>query len=98
MLEEYALYVCAVGVLIGVIGYFWLVGRAFKQTALRGLAVLFFPPMGLVFVCRPFRKVVGPVCVLLLAGLVFGAPFAFSYYERHFVPLAPYEQVVDGEL
>jgi hypothetical protein len=98
MLERYAFYVIALGALLGVIGFFWLVVRAFRQRVLWGLALILFPPMGLLFIWRHYRAAVGPVCVLLLAAVVTAAPYAVSYYERHFVPLQPYEQVVDGEL
>jgi hypothetical protein len=98
MLEQYALYVFALGALVGVIGFVWLVVRAFRQRVWWGLAVLLVPPVGLVFACMHFRKAVVPVCLFLLAGVLIGAPYAASYYERHFVPLQPYEQIVDGEL
>src|SRR5262249_11565733 len=43
-------------------------------------------------------KAVGPFIVLLFAGVLVAAPYAANYYERHFVPLKPYEQIVAGEL
>ena len=98
MLEQYALYVFALGALVGVIGFVWLVVRAFRQGVGWGLAVLLIPPVGVLFACFHFRKAVGPVCLFLLGGLLIGAPYAVSYYERNFVPLQPYEQLVDGEL
>jgi hypothetical protein len=98
MLEEYALYVVAGGILLAVLGFIWLIVRAFRHGVLWGLGLIVFPPTALLFIWRHFRKVVAPVCVLLLAGVVAAAPYAVSYYERHFVPLQPYEQIVDGEL
>jgi hypothetical protein len=98
MLEQYALYVIAVGALLGVLGFLWLVVRAFRQRVLWGLVLLLFPPMGLLFIWRHFAKAVGPFALLLLAGVVAAAPYGVSFYERHFVPLQPYEQLVDGEL
>jgi hypothetical protein len=98
MLEEYALYVFAAGALVGVTALIWLVVCAFRQKVWWGFAVLLFPPAGLLFACYHFRKAVVPVCLFVLAGLLIGAPYAASYYERHFIPLQPYEQVVDGEL
>jgi hypothetical protein len=98
MLEQYALYVIALGAVLGVLGFLWLIVRAFKYRVLWGLGLIVLPPLGLVFIWRHFRKAVGPTLVLLLAGVVAAAPYGVSFYERHFVPLQPYEQVVDGEL
>jgi hypothetical protein len=98
MLERYAFYIVALGALLGVFGFIWLVVRAFKQKALWGLGVLVFPPVGFVFTWRHFDKAVWPFSVILLAGVLVAAPYATNYYERHFVPLKPYEQFVDGEL
>jgi hypothetical protein len=98
MLEQYAFFIVSLGALLGVLGFVWLVVRAFKQKALWGLGLVLFPPSGLVFIWRHFGKVVGPFSVLLFAGLLIAAPYAASYYERHFVPLKPYEQIVDGDL
>ena len=68
MLERYALYVIALGAVLGVVGYIWLVVRAFREKVLWGLGLIFFPPAGLIFGYRYFRKAWAPVCVLLLAG------------------------------
>jgi hypothetical protein len=98
MLERYALYVIAAGLLLAIIAFIWLIVRAFRERVLWGLGLIVFPPLGLVFIWRHFRKSVGPFCLIMLALLVIGAPYGVSYYERHFVPLKPYEQVVDGQL
>src|SRR5262249_36184791 len=52
----------------------------------------------ILFICWHFRKARGPVFVLGLACVALAVTYGLSYYERHFVPLRPYEQVVDGEL
>jgi hypothetical protein len=98
MLEKYSLYVMAAGMLLGIAGYVWLIIRAFQQRRWWGVALIIFPPAALIFICGHFRRAIGPVCVLLLAAVVVAAPYAASYYERHFIPLKPYEQVVDGQL
>ena len=98
MLERYAFYIVAVGILLGVFAFIWLIVRAFRQKVLWGLGVMVFPPAGLIFIWRHFDKVVGPFSLLLFAALLVAAPYATSYYESHFVPLKPYEQMVDGEL
>jgi hypothetical protein len=51
----------------------------------------------LAFIARRYGQARGPAWLLGFAGLVIAAPYAAGYYERNFVPLAPYEQRVDGE-
>jgi hypothetical protein len=98
MLEKYAFYVLALGALLGVVGYVWLLVVAFRQRALWGIALLLFPPSAVIFIVRHTRRATVPLCLLVLAGVIFAIPYGASYYERHFVPLKPYEQIVDGEL
>jgi hypothetical protein len=98
MLEEYGFYVLVAGALIATIAYFWLVVRAFRLRRLWGFAVLFFPPTALVFAAKHWRRSVAPFLLFVLGGLMFAAPYAASFYERHFVQLAPHERIVDGEL
>jgi hypothetical protein len=98
MLETYSLYVIAGGAVLGVFGWIWLLVRAFRERWWWGVALMFFPPAALLFLWHHFRRAIEPVCMLLLAALAIGAPYAVNYYEQHFVPLKPYEQVVDGQL
>lgn len=98
MLERYGFYVLILGALLGAIGWIWLLIRSFRERTLWGVALLLFPPAVFLFLCRHFRKVRGPVAILLLAGVVTAVPYGIAYYERHFIPLKPYEQIVDGEL
>jgi len=98
MLETYSLYVIAASALLGFVGFIWLVVRAFHYRRWWGVTLIVFPPAALIFIGFHFRKAVGPICVLLLAAVMLGAPYAANYYESHFVPLKPYEQIVDGEL
>lgn len=97
MLEQYGFFMLVTAGLLALIGWVWLIVRAFRQRLLWGLAVLFFPPAILLFLVPYHRKAVGPLVLLLLAFLIGATPYALSYYERHFVPLKPFEQVVDGE-
>jgi hypothetical protein len=98
MLEKYGFFLIAGGALLAAIAYIWLVVRAFRVRVLWGLALLIFPPSALIFIWMHFRKVRAPVVVLVLAALMVAVPYGMAYYERHFVPLKPYEQIVDGEL
>lgn len=98
MLETYAFYAIALGLVLGIAGFLWLLIRAFKHSKGWGFAVLLFPPAGLLFLVKHFPKAKGPAWLLLATALLVGIPFAASYYERHFLPLKPYEQIVDGQL
>jgi Leucine Rich Repeat (LRR) protein len=97
MVEKYGFYVLAASAALGVIGYFWLWIRAFRERVLWGLALL-LPPLAILFIWRHFGKARGPALVLGLACVGVAVPYGAAYYERHFVPLQPYEQMVDGEL
>jgi hypothetical protein len=98
MLEKYGFYLLALGVALGVIGYLWLLVRAFKTRFLWGLGMLLCPPLALVFIGRHFPRAKWPLITMLVAGVVFATPYGMSYYERHFMPLGPHERIVDGEL
>jgi Leucine Rich repeat len=97
MLEQYGLYFLLAGLVLGVIGWIWLVVAAFKVGFLWGLCGL-IPPLGLLFIARHYRRARGPFFVLLLAALVFATPFGMNFYAQHFIKLGPHERVVDGEL
>lgn len=97
MLERYGFYVLASGGLLALAAFIWLTVRAFRVSRLWGIGVLVFPPLLAPFIVRNYAQVRAPTRLLGVAGLLIAAPFAASYYERHFVPLAPYEQLVDGE-
>lgn len=95
--ENIGFFLIAYSFVIGVIGYLWLMARAFRVRVLWGLG-LFIPLLAPVFIWRHFRKVRGPVFLLLLAAVVFATPYGLNYYETHFVPLKPHERIVNGEL
>jgi hypothetical protein len=98
MLETYGFYAIVTGIVLLLAGYVWLLVRAFRTQAPGRLALALFPPSMLVFVPRHFRAVRGPAWMVLAAVGLIATPYALSYYERHFVPLQPFEQLVDGEL
>ena len=98
MLESYAFYVILAGLAIGAIGWVWLTFRAFHVRSGWGWALVLFPPAAIVFVAQHFFAARAPARLLLTAAMVVALPFALSYYERHFLPLEPFEQLVDGQL
>jgi hypothetical protein len=98
MLEEYAFFVLIAGLVLGAVGFLWLVATAFKVHKAWGFGVLLFPPLALVFIPTHFRRSVAPLVVFLLAGALLGAPYAINYYNEKFVTLGPREKIVNGEL
>jgi hypothetical protein len=97
MLESYGFYVLACGGLLALAAFIRLSVRAFRVSRLWGVGLLVFPLLVLPFIFRNYARVRAPAWLLGVAGLLIAAPYAASYYERNFVPLAPYEQLVDGE-
>jgi hypothetical protein len=94
--ELFGIKLLLIGLALVVLGYLWLLIRAFKVRVFWGLA-LFFPPFALFFLVRHFRRSLAPLVVMLL-GLVVGAtPFGIVYYYAHYVPLGPREKIVEGE-
>ncbi len=98
MLEAYGLWILVGSVVLGTIGYLWLVVRAFKQRLVWGLGLLIFPPLALFFSVRHFRRARGPILDMLVAALAFATPYGMSYYAEHFVKLGPHERRIDGEV
>lgn len=98
MLEEYAFFVLLAGLVVGTVGFFWLLIVAFKVSKLWGFSSLLFPPFAIVFVLTHFRKSVAPLVVFLISGVLLGAPYALNYYNEKFVQLGPREKNVNGEL
>jgi Leucine Rich repeat len=98
MLEEYAFFILIAGLLVGVVGWVWLVKVAFKVSKPWGFGVLLLPPLAVVFVPAHFRKSVAPLVVFLISGVLLGAPYAVNYYNEKFVDLGPREKIVNGEL
>ncbi len=98
MFEQYGVSMLAAGVVLLIVGYVWLLVRAFKIRVLWGIGLLLCPPLVLLFIPLHVRKTWKPALVLVLAVVVSAIPYGVSYYERHFIPLKPYEQIVDGEL
>jgi hypothetical protein len=98
MLEQYAFFILLAGLVVGAIGFFWLVIVAFKVSKLWGVGTLVFPPLAIVFALTHFRRSVAPLIVFLISGVLLGAPYAINYYNEKFVNLGPREKIVNGEL
>jgi hypothetical protein len=99
MLEKYAFFVLLAGLVVGAVGFLWLVIAAFKVSKAWGFGVLLFPPLAIMFVPTHFRKAAAPLVVLLISGMLLGAPYAVNYYQEKFKKnLGPREKDVNGEL
>lgn len=98
MPEQYGFWLVVVGLLLAAAGWLWLLVAAFRQRWYWGLGILLLPPVALLFIAEHFRRAARPLLLLLTAGVVLAVPYGLNYYQRHFVPLRPYEQRVDGEL
>jgi hypothetical protein len=96
MLEEYGFFVLIAGVVVAIAGWIWLVRAAFKESKQWGYGVLLLPvvPHVIVFVLTHLRRSRGPLLVLLLAGMLLGAPYAANYYHEKFMHLGPREKIV----
>jgi hypothetical protein len=98
MLEEHAFFVLIAGLALVVAAHVWLVVRAFKTRKAWGVALLLVPPLDVVFVVAHLRRAVGPLLLFLMAGVLLASPFAYNWYQEHYVDLGPRERTVDGEL
>jgi hypothetical protein len=96
--ETQLTYVLVAGVALFAIGLFWLIVAAFRVKWYWGLAVLLFPPIGLIFALRiHVRKEAAWPLVFLAVGLVVGAaPIAYNRFLP--IDLGPHESMVDNEL
>lgn len=97
MQEQHVIYVVILGLVLVVIGFFWLLRRAFQQRVWWGLGVLFFPPTAIFFIGRHFRKALAPLLVFLLGAGLAGGTWGANYYYAHHASLGPREKMVDGE-
>jgi hypothetical protein len=96
-IEVAAFYILLLGVFLGAVAWLWLLVAAFKTSALWGLALLLFPPCGLVFPFRHWPRAKRPLLLFLLAGLVIATPYGVNLYHNRFASLGPREKIVDGE-
>jgi hypothetical protein len=97
-LETVGFYLLLLGFFTAVAGWLWLIAAAFRTRILWGLAVLFFPPAGLIFPFVHWPPAKRPVNILLLAGIIIAVPYGVNWYHNRFFSLGPREKIVDGEL
>lgn len=98
MLELVLFWMLVAGIVIGGLGHFWLLLRAFGVSMGWGLFVLFVPPASLLFLFAHWPKARKPFAVVGLGAALMAAPYGVNAYFEHFVDLGPREKIVDGEL
>lgn len=87
--------VVQVGAALVFAGLLWLIVKAFQARVGWGLAVLLFPPSGLVFALRHRKRAAWPLMVMLVGAGVATAPIL---YNRLMPPdLGPHVSTVGGE-
>jgi hypothetical protein len=95
--ERYVVCIPALGAILGLIAIIWLVVRAFRARLAWGLGCLLFPPVMIVFGALHFRRLTGPLILLLTGAILTGGTIGLgSYFARH-PSLGPREKLVDGE-
>ena len=93
--ETYLFYATVTGLVLLIVAWIWLVILAFRRAWSWGFGVLLFPPLAIVFCCRPEREVRWPVRLLLVGVLLVAVPPLLNRLLP--IDLGPYEKVVDGE-
>ena len=94
-IETNAFVIELVGVLIALIGWFWILIRGFRHRLGWGFAILLFPPLGIVFALRHWGKGRVPLCLILLGCLIIAVPPVFVGLAP--IDLGPHERMVGGE-
>jgi hypothetical protein len=94
--ENCLVILLALGAFLGLIAMAWLIVRAFRTRLAWGLACL-FPPVLLVFCAIHFRKLFGPLVLLLIAAILSGGTVGVGSYLARHPNLGPLDKLVDGQ-
>jgi hypothetical protein len=97
MSETLGLYFLILGAALGVIGWLWLLGTAFRYHLGWGFGILLFPPIVLIFAYRHFLRALGGMLVLLLGAAVALSPIVINKFQLIPVDVKPIEKTVEGE-
>jgi hypothetical protein len=94
-MDNYALYFNLVGLAVIVVGWIWMVARAFRHRTGSGFSVLLVPPTAVLFGTWHWRKGLAPLMLIALGLVIAGFPPAY----RLLVPpdLGPRERTIDGQ-
>ncbi len=97
MFETYGIYALAGGVVLAVVGYLWLLVRAWRIDWRWFLAIFLLPIAIPVFVLAQFRRAVAPALLLLVGTVLVTGTVGVNLYLAHQIDLGPREKIVDGE-
>ena len=95
MKEDYLFYVTLIGLALLVVGWLWMVVVAWRQRAAWGVAVLLFPPAGLLFAVGHYAVSRVPLVLGLVGLLAAAGPPVVNRLLP--VDLGPRDARVDGE-
>ncbi len=97
MFETYGIYVLAGGMFLILLGYLWLLVRAWRLDWRWGLALIAFPVVLPIFLVLEIKRVTVPATVLMLGLLLAGGTIGLNLYLAHHIDLGPREKIVDGQ-
>ena len=97
MFETYGIYIMTVGALLSVVGYLWLLVRAWRVDWRWAVGIFLFPLVLPVFFFMKFRHAALPGLLLLLGVAMAGGTVGVNLYLAHHIDLGPREKIVDGE-
>ena len=91
------IYFLLAGLVLFILGYYWMAFRAVRESSL-WWRLGYIPPFALFYL--PFRlgKVIAPLMLMLLGGLLLATPFVFTRVIEPMLPRHPWEKMVNGEL
>ena len=72
--ERYGIYALIGGLVLLVVGYVWLLRRAFKLKLRWRGAMIGLPPLAPFYALAHARRMAGPLMMMTLGGLMLGAP------------------------
>lgn len=84
------------GLMLVVIGYYWLTLRAIRAS--KWWRIGYLPPISLLYLVRGPGGVAAPLVVMLAGAAAVAAPFVVTRYVQPLLPRHPWERTVDGEL
>ena len=85
----------AAGLLILLIGYFWLARRAVATS--KWWRIGYLPPLALLYLLSFSKRVITPLITMAFGALLLASPFLITHYVVPLMPRHSWERVVDGE-
>lgn len=94
--EQKAVLILALGLLVLFVGFAWLVVEAFQTRWTWGLGTLAFAPIvGPIFAIKHARRAWGPLATMLVGALTLAAPILIARFTP--IDLGPRDKIVNGE-